>query len=281
MIKYGGMKMELINNFMNNLTSDIRAHAFGLFKGLILLIIGWWLINRVSKLCLVFFRKTCVEMGITSFLDSLLKFSLRIILLICVLGCLGFDVTSMLTALGASFIAVGISLKESLSNFISGIVLVINKPIHVGDFIEFENFSGTVMKIEMLFTTLQTSEENKTVIIPNSKLVSNTVVRKSRYNISGLEFDYKLSSSILDKEVYKFLDKEILLNNDILQVPAPQIKIEKISESDSKLSISVWCQDQKNEKINDDIERITQRLSTKYNIHIEKIKPEKDNSLCT
>lgn len=269
--------MELINNFTNNLTSDIRTHAFGLFKGLLLLIIGWWLINRISKLCLVFFRKTCVEMGITSFLDSLLKFSLRVILLICVLGCIGFDVTSMLTALGASFIAVGISLKESLSNFISGIVLVINKPIHVGDFIEFENFAGTVMKIEMLFTTLQTSEENKTVIIPNSRLVSNIVVRKSIYNISRVEFNYKICNNVLDKELCKFINKDILLNNDILQMPAPQIIIDKLSENDSKLNISIWCQDQKIEKVNKDIEYIIERMCTKYTICAEKIKLDDNN----
>lgn len=269
------------NNFTNYLTSGMKSYAFGMFKGLILLVVGWWAINRISKLCLVFFQKTCVEMGITSFLNSLLKFFLKIILLMCVLGCLGFDVTSILTALGASFLALGISLKESLSNLISGIVLVINKPIHVGDFIEFEGFSGTVMKIEMFFTTLQTTEENKTVVIPNSRLVSNAVIRQSRYNISGLEFTCEIYGNVSCKDFCKFLSKEILMNNDIFQMPAPQFKTEKIDEDSLKLKITVWCQDQHAQKITEDIEHMIEKMAIKYGVSTKEIKLEKNNSLCT
>ncbi len=251
-----------MENFISSIILNIKSHILGVVEAIVLLLIGWWSINKISKISLVFFHKAGVDTGITSFLNSSLKFCLKVILLAAVMSCVGFDVTSILTAIGASFIAVGISLKDSLSNFISGMVLIVTKPIHVGDFIEFEKYSGTVVKIEMLFTTLQTEEEDKTVIIPNAKLISNSIVRKSRYNLSRLEFKLLLNKDVQEKEIDRFLRKEFLANNYVCQLPAPEIKIEK--DEDNKIfHIVVWCQDRHLIKTKENIEKVLDRISIK------------------
>lgn len=235
--------------------------VYNILKSVLILIIGWWIINKISKILLVFLNKSNIDTGIISFLNSCSKFSLRMILIAIIMSELGFNINSILTAIGASFIAVGISLKDSLSNFISGMVLIITKPIHVGDLIEFENFSGTVMKIEMLFTTLQTQDISKTVIIPNTKLVSNCVVRKSQYNISKFEFEKNIPEHIINKskEIIKFLEKEILINTKICEFPKPEINI-----NNQKLHITVWYQDMYASQMQSELEKITDKLSFKF-----------------
>ena len=147
---------------------------------------------------------------------------------------------------------------------------IFHKPIHVGDFIEFDGFSGTVMKIEMLFTTLRTAEEGKTVIIPNVKLVSNTVVRKSEYDLSKSEFNYKISFNKLNKEsVRKFLEKEFLLSGSVLQIPSPEVVFEKVSEGKGELKIVVWSQSRYKEKTNTEIERAVAKLPAKFGLKTE------------
>lgn len=260
----------MIEYFKSIIPVGLEAYFYDIFLALPIVLIGWWFINRISRLSAVFLRKASVDESITSFLNSLIKFFLKIILLVMALSILGVNVNSIVTALGASLVAIGISLKESLSNVVSGIVLVVNKPIHVGDFIEFDGFSGTVMKIEMLFTTLKTAEEGKTVIIPNVKLVSNTVVRKSEYDLSKSEFNYRISFNKLNKEsVRKFLEKEFLLSGSVLQIPSPEVVFEKVSEGKGKLKIVVWSQSRYKEKASIEIEKAVAKLPAKFGLKTE------------
>ena len=263
----------MINFFQSIVPIGLQAYFCQIFLALPIVLIGWWFINRISRLSAVFLRKTSDDESITSFLNSLIKFFLKIILLVTTLSILGVNVNSIITALGASLVAIGISLKESLSNVVSGIVLVVNKPIHVGDFIEFDGFSGIVIKIEMLFTTLKTVEEGKTVIIPNVKLVSNTVVRKSEYDLLKSEFDYKISFNKLSEEsVKKFLEKEFLLSGKVLQIPSPEVSFENISEGKGELKIVVWSQSRYKEKVSIEIDRIISKLPAKFGLKAEPVK---------
>ena len=285
--------MDLVNKYFN---TDMKSSINGIWskifslvsdnglillvimiKSLVLLVVGWWIINKISKVALVFLKKACTDYGITSFLSSLLKFSLRVMLIVIVMSSLGFDVTSILAAIGASMIAVGFSIKESLSNFISGIVLIINKPIHAGDFIEFGNFAGRVMRIEMLFTTLQTEEEGKTVVIPNAKLVSDVIVRKGRFDISNLNLTYTFSDIIPIKNLDKYLIKEFILNDSIIQIPEPKIKLETTSENKTLIKISISCQEQKLLKVQNDIGKIIDKIANKYGVTFETENINKNN----
>lgn len=230
--------------------------------------LGWWVVNKICKMSLLFFQKSIPDKGITSFLYSIVKFSLRVVLIITALGCLGVNVGSFFAAIGASFVAVGLSLKDNLSNLMSGMVLVINKPIHVGDYIEFENVKGTVIKIEMLFTTLQTDDKNKTVIIPNSKLSANSIVRQSKYDISLIKRVYELDNfSEKYKEIKWYFEKEFILNNKILQIPPPNIEFETLKDNKTLLKINIWSMNKNQKALQEDVENSINRASQKYAIN--------------
>ena len=214
---------------------------------------------------MVFFQKATSQASIASFLNSVLKFSLRILLIVSVLGYLKFNVTSLIAAIGASFVAIGISLKDSISNIVGGIILVTNNPIHVGDYIEFENVSGKVVKIEMLFTTLKSSEENKMVVIPNARLVSNNITRKSQHDIKAVEFNSVVSIPNNNVDFSKFFEKEFILNDKILQLPVPKIQIKK-EDSAVNIRIKLWCQVQDEEAVKMILENSFKKLCKKYKV---------------
>lgn len=265
--------MEFIIETFNYWRPSLISWSLTVIQSFLILIIGWFFINKLCKIVMMFFQKAIEDAGITSFLYSLLKFSLRVILVIMVLGHMGLNVTSLFAALGASLVAIGISLKDSLSNIVSGIILVINKPIHVGDYIEFENAKGTVINIEMLFTTLQSENESTTVVIPNSLLISKNINRKSEYNIELIEVFYE-SDSFTDKynEFNKYFEKEFILNNNILHIPAPEIETKSQKDNNILIRLKVWCQNKHTDKVKTAVEKTVNKLGEKYKINFyEKI----------
>ena len=251
-------------NFISDaMTAELQNNLMLFLKALLIFLVGWWIINKVCKLVLVFLQKATSQTSFASFLNSVLKFSLRILLIVSVLGYLKFNVTSLIAAIGASFVAIGISLKDSISNIVGGIILVTNNPINVGDYIEFENVSGKVVKIEMLFTTLKSSEENKMVIIPNARLVSNNITRKSPHDIKAVEFDTDVSILNNKADFSKFFAKEFILNDKILQLPAPKIRIKSESEK-TNIHIKLWCQVQDEEVVRTALENSFKKFCKKY-----------------
>ncbi len=260
--------MGFFENIFKAASLWIQNTGPNLIQAAVVLIIGWWLIDRINKVVVMFFQKTNTDEGMVSFLNSVLRFSLRIILLAIVLSCLGFNVTSIFAAIGAFLIAVGIALKDNLSNLISGIMLVINQPIHIGDYIEFENVKGTVIKIEMLFTTLQTKEENQTVIVPNSRLIASSITRESRYNMSQIRINYKLQSIEDNQNLSELIKRELTFHNHVLQVPAPEIEINKNDDGTISLNVNIWYEKQFEENVKNSLTTLKNKMIHKYNLDI-------------
>lgn len=256
--------MEFIKSMSKNFGPVLQGAMFTVLQALAIFVIGWWVINAVCKFVLLFFQKSFKDVGVASLLESILKFSFRVVLIVAVLQHLGFDVTAILAAIGASLFAVGISLKDSISNLASGIILVVNKPIRVGDYIECDKSAGTVIKIEMMFTFLQTSEENEIVVIPNSKLISSSINRISEYNMVKIECERKIPFVPKMFDLKKYMEKEFLLNKNILTVPAPQVKLQGVEDGISTVVLTVWCQKNKAESVNKNLEAMAEKFESKH-----------------
>ncbi len=212
-----------------------------LAKAMMILFIGVWLINKICKISSVIFGQMNIDIGLVSFLNSAFKLFLRVILGLLFLSALGVNITSVMAALSASIVTAGILIKDSMSNFISGFLLIFNKPIRVGDYIEFENVKGHVMKIEMAFTTLKSPEGNS-VIIPNFRLLSNNILRESPYDICEHSFFVHITGLNPKLDAGKILDGILLTDKDVLKIPAPKVKYVEINEQGMKLKAEIFCE---------------------------------------
>ncbi len=146
---------------------------------IILLIIGFWLINRVVRISDRVLEAKKFDITFKRFTRNLLGFGLKIVLVISILNFAGFRTTSVIALLGAAGLAVGLALQGTLTNFAGGVLLLLFKPFKVGDTIEAQGKKGVVYEIQ-LFTTVVKTEDNKIIIIPNSML-SNGIIENHTY----------------------------------------------------------------------------------------------------
>ncbi len=178
-----------------------------IFSALVILTVGWYLSGKLTNIISNAIRNAKVDEGIITFFGSIIKILFRIIVILAALSKIGINISSMIAALGATFVTVGIALKDSLSNIASGTIIIINKPFKVGDFLEIGTHSGKVMSIELMFTTLVTHDD-KELIVPNSKLTSCEIINCSKQKTEQVESTY-IPKNVKDKL------KQIVQNNTI------------------------------------------------------------------
>jgi small conductance mechanosensitive channel len=147
----------------------------------ILLIIGFWLINRLLRVSDRILEARDFDMTFKRFTRNLLGLGLKIVLVISILNFAGFRTTSVIALLGAAGLAVGLALQGTLTNFAGGVLLLLFKPFKVGDTIEAQGKKGAVFEIQ-LFTTIIKTEENKIIIIPNSMLSNGIIENHTHMN---------------------------------------------------------------------------------------------------
>lgn len=234
--------MGFLDNSVDLFKTWIISSGMTLVCTVIFVIGGFWLVNKVSKLLIVFFQKANMDAGMISFLDSILKLLLRFIILISALASLGVNVTSIITAVGASLVTIGLALKDSLSNIASGVLLVISKPFRVGDYIEFDSVKGSVEKLELMFTTLRT-EDDKVVIVPNSKLTSNNITRKSSHNICKVKITHIVCNTSDIGIIRKLVHTALLSEGKVLQIPAMSVECDKKENQRILVESTFWCEE--------------------------------------
>lgn len=176
-------------NIFTSILIQLKNFLPHIFLALVILTVGWYLSGKLTGLISNAIRKAKIDEGIITFLCSIIKILFRIVVILATLSKIGINISSMIAALGATFVTVGIALKDSLSNIASGTIIIINKPFKVGDFLEIGTHSGKVISIELMFTTLVTPD-NKELIIPNSKLTSCEIINCSKQEIKHVDSSY-------------------------------------------------------------------------------------------
>lgn len=232
--------MNPFQKFLDQTLLWIQGFAPKLLLCILTLVIGWWVAVLLSKAVKRGMQKANIDPGIISFLYSILKTTFRIIVVVCSVAQLGVNVTSIVAAIGAAGVTIGLALKDSLANIASGALIIINKPFHVGDYLETEGLQGTVTKIEMMFTTL-TTYDNKTIVIPNARLTENNIVNYTAQKTRRLDLCYCVSYSDDLTKVKNILKKLVTSNEKILKNPEPVIAVADHKDNGIDIVVKVWC----------------------------------------
>ena len=154
--------------------------AFGtnLVAALAIFFVGRWIASRLVILMKAALTRAKVDRTLVSFLGNVANVGLLILIIIAALGKLGIPTTSVTALIGGAGLAVALSLKDQLSNFAAGALIILFRPFKVGDYIKVNGFEGTVSEIKMVQTALSTPD-NEEVILPNSVVMSNSIVNRS------------------------------------------------------------------------------------------------------
>lgn len=154
--------------------------SFGtnLLAALAIFFIGRWIATRLVTLMKAALTRAKVDKTLVSFLGNVANIGLLILIIIAALGKLGIPTTSVTALIGGAGLAVALSLKDQLSNFAAGALIILFRPFKVGDFIRVNGFEGIVREIKMVQTSLSTPD-NEEVVLPNSMVMSNSIVNRS------------------------------------------------------------------------------------------------------
>ena len=165
---------------LDNIIRFLKTNIFKLFIIFLIVKIGKIFKTRIEKILKIILDKSNIDKSVASFLLSIYSILYYFILMYSSVGILGINTTSITTFLGATGIVLGIAFKETLGNFCGGLIILTFKPFSVGDTIEYNNYIGTVTKIELFYTKML-NPQNELVIIPNG-IVTNTEIRNIRQN---------------------------------------------------------------------------------------------------
>jgi len=227
------------DSILNWLSTNGLSFCISLMGALAFLAIGFW----VTKLIVKALRKMMVrknsDPGLISFLCSLANIVLKVLIIISVMGMVGIQMTSFIAILGAAGVAIGLALQGTLSNFASGVMILIFKPYRVGDFVEAQGLAGVVKEIQ-IFNTILTTVDNKTIIIPNGSLATSTLTNYSKQPLRRVDWtvgvSYGTDFKVARDSIMRILDAD----QRVLKDPAAFVSIIEMGESSVNIVVRAW-----------------------------------------
>jgi small conductance mechanosensitive channel len=216
----------------------VLEYSGKLTLAVITLLVGWWLISRLTSSIGRMLEARKVDRALSSFIGSLVSIVLRILLLISVASMIGVETTSFIAMIGAAGLAIGLALQGSLANFAGGVLIMLFRPFRAGDWIEAQGVSGSVDSIQIFHTTLKTGD-NKVVIVPNGSLSNGHITNYSREPRRRADINIGIDYSSDIKKAREVL-LEIAQDPRVHVDPAPVVFVTGLGDSAVNLSLRVW-----------------------------------------
>lgn len=219
--------------FLASVLGNVLAAVAILFVGML---IGKWASARIRGLG-EHHRK--LDTTLFNFLGSILRYAIMAFTVIFVLNRFGLETTSLVAALGAAGLAIGLALQGTLSNVAAGVMIIIFRPIKVGDFVEIADETGTVKDISLNFTELA-SIGNTQIIIPNSEVWGNTIENYSAYPTRRAEWTFGVSYDSDLKKAETVILETIMADERSMKTPEPFIQVNNLGDSSVDFLVRVW-----------------------------------------
>ncbi|MDH2298818.1 mechanosensitive ion channel domain-containing protein [Cobetia sp. 29-18-1] len=212
-----------------------------LLSALAVLVFGMWVAKRLTQWATSLLHRKSMDEAAAGFVGQIAYAILVVMVLLTALDQLGVDTTSMIAALGAAGLAIGLALQSSLSNLASGFLLVTLRPFKKGDYVEAAGTSGSVDQITMLQTRLVTPD-NRKVTVPNSSVMSNTITNYSALPTRRLDLVVGVSYDDDIRQVKAVLEELVAGDERIMKEPSHLIAVSELADSSVNFNFRMWCQ---------------------------------------
>ncbi|MDY3292928.1 MAG: mechanosensitive ion channel [Candidatus Egerieousia sp.] len=205
-------------------------------------IIGAWVIKKIKRIIRKIMERRNIDPSITSFTLSFTTIALTLMLILMTVDALGINTNSIVALLAGSGLAIGMAFSGSLQNFAGGIMILVFKPFRVGDYVEFQNCTGTISSIEMTSTFI-ISDNGETIVLPNGTIFNGMLINHSKlckkrvvWNISVA---YGSNIELVRATALALLES----NPDLLKEEnPPTVVISNLGDSAVIVSIRCWVE---------------------------------------
>ena len=266
----------LTNNIIGEISLDeilislkewAALYGLNIIGAILILLIGRIVSKSFRKIAAKLLEKSTLEKTIVSFLSNLIYGLFLTFVVLMALSQLGIETTSFIAVLGAAGLAVGFALKDSLSNFASGVMILINKPFFVGDYVEAGGTSGSVIEIKLFATKLKTPD-NKVIYVPNSGITGANIVNYSAEETRRVDMEFGIGySDDIDKAKDTIL-KILSADDRILKSPVPQIVVGSLGDSSVNIFVRPWVKKENYWGVYFDITETVKKTFDEQNISI-------------
>ncbi len=181
-----------------------------------------------------------LDSSVHGFIRTMIFFVIMVIFVLSALSTLGININSFVAAIGAAGITAGLGFQNVISQFASGLTLLINKQFKSGDFVEIGTTSGKVYEIKMMHTVLITID-NKRVVIPNSTVTSSNITNYSTENFRRVDLVYSISYDADIAKAKGVLNRIVESNDLVCKEPAPIIAVKEHGASSVNIACYIWC----------------------------------------
>jgi small conductance mechanosensitive channel len=225
---------------MNTLTALVMEYGLRALGGLALFLVGKWVAGRIRAGLRYQLERSSLDPTLIPFASGMVYWALMAFVILAVLNLIGVQTASAIAVLGAAGLAVGLALQGTLSNFAAGVMLLLFRPFHVGDWVEVASTSGTVKEIG-LFSTALNSGDNIRVTIPNSQVYGQTIRNFSTNDNRRIDLVMGVSYDD-DLQVAREVMERVLGDHEkVLADPAPLVAVDELADSSVNFVVRPWC----------------------------------------
>lgn len=210
-----------------------------LLRGILTLAVGLFLVHWAIKLVDRYEQKLKIEATLKGFIKNLIRILLYVIVIMTATNTMGIPMTSIITLLGSAGVAISLAMQGVLGNLIGGFILLLFKPIRVGEYVKIGDQEGTVKVIGSFYTELATAD-NRHINLPNGTLTNTTIVNYSREGSRRLDLVFSVSYESNMDQVYEVLNQVISEEKALLADPAPTVNLSKCADSSLDFTVRVW-----------------------------------------
>jgi len=215
------------------------SYAVNIVAAIAIIFVGMMIARIISNTANRLLRARHIDTTVADFLSALVRYGIIAFTLIAALGRIGVQTTSVIAILGAAGLAVGLALKDSLSNLAAGVLLVIFRHFRTGEFVDLGGIMGTVMNVQIFSTTLK-SADGKRVVVPNGKILAGNIVNFSREPVRRNEFIIGVSYDADVDQVLTLLREVVDADSRVLQDKGVQVGLNELAASSMNFVVRCW-----------------------------------------
>ena len=234
-----------LTQYVQDSIPELITFGLKVLAALVAFFVGRLVIRWIRKIVRRSFERSGADKGVEQFVDSLLKYGLYALLVFSLISSLGFDTTSVAAVLASGGVAIGLALQGSLSNFAGGVLILLLKPFVVGDYIieDSNGKEGTVKEIQIFYTKLSTID-NKTIVIPNGMLTSNSITNATAKDERQLDLRVGISYDADIRQAKSVIENLLIKDECIIKNEQINVFVHELADSAVVLGIRAWVKNE-------------------------------------
>ena len=232
--------MDAFQQIIDAAAAFIAANYRHALAAAVILALGWLVAGWVRRLTRLAMTRGEVDAALVPFVTKLVYYALLAVTFVAALNRLGVATTSVVAIFGAAGLALGLALQGTLSNFASGVMLLVFRPFDLGDFVEVGGTTGVVMEIGVFSTTLRTPDNVK-IVVPNKQIYDTTISNYQGFEtrrvdlVMGIAYDDDIGTALSTIREIVSGDERVLAD------PEPQIAVSNLGDSSVDIVVRPWC----------------------------------------